>query len=225
MIRMKIFGTNRARSAARSLTHGVVSVSSTTSETDVATRSTMMTAAVMPWLVRPTAFPCQCHMGTTTLPCVMKLNMAGITMIPVKMGMNSHTRLMKNPSGSPENMARISVTAYIPRSAGACRRNAVAISRASIVKIFTRGSMRWSNPDWFAMSSPNMAWRIRLDAPSSVFSTKLPFFRLPMHPQGHRARSPWTSHLGVAAGSLPVARFMLPHAQSCPGPLDRHGSG
>ena len=45
------------------------------------------------------------------LPGVMKLNMAGIAMIPVKIGMNSHTRFTKNPSGSREATARTTVDA------------------------------------------------------------------------------------------------------------------
>ena len=44
MIRMKIRGTPRPRSAASSRTHGVVSVSSTTSEIDTATRLTTSAA-------------------------------------------------------------------------------------------------------------------------------------------------------------------------------------
>ena len=59
MIRMKIFGTYRARSAASSFVHGVVKVSRTTSETDVATRITSRPAPVRPCSVIPTGWPCQ----------------------------------------------------------------------------------------------------------------------------------------------------------------------
>ena len=45
---MNIRGTNSARSAASSRVHGVVSVSSTTSEIDVATRVTIRPADVRP---------------------------------------------------------------------------------------------------------------------------------------------------------------------------------
>ena len=46
-------GTNRARSPASSRFHGVVSVSRTTREIDVATRTTIRPAAWRPSLVTP----------------------------------------------------------------------------------------------------------------------------------------------------------------------------
>ena len=85
-----------ARSAASSRVHGVVSVSSTTSEIDVATRVTISPAEVRPWAVRPTSCPNQVPSGTTMSPGVMKLSVAGSTTMPVKIGTNSHTRLTKN---------------------------------------------------------------------------------------------------------------------------------
>ena len=45
------------------------------------------------------------------VPGVMKLNIAGIAMIPVKIGMNSHTRFTKKPTGSREAAARTTVEA------------------------------------------------------------------------------------------------------------------
>ena len=50
-------------------------------------------------------------------------------MMPVKIGMNSHTRLTKNPSGSAETIASRTVAAYIATSVGMFRTNAVTISR------------------------------------------------------------------------------------------------
>ena len=47
------------------------------------------------------------------------------------------------------------------------------------------------------MSWPNMTWRSSPALPSRVFSTKLPFLRFPIHPQGHIAISPCSSQAGV----------------------------
>ncbi len=206
MIRMKILGTYRARRPARSFVHGVVKVSRTTSETDVATRMTSRPAPVRPCSVIPTGWPFQCHSGRTIVPGVMKLNIAGITMMPVKIGMNSHTRLTKNPIGSAETIASRTVAAYITTSVGMFRTNAVTISRPRNDRIFTRGSSRWRKPRCWATSSPNIALRITPTAPERVFSTKLPFFRLPMHPHGHSASSPVTSHVGVGTCSACASR-------------------
>ena len=57
-----------ARSAASSRVHGVVSVSSTTSEIDVATRMTIRPAAVRPWLVMPDRVAEPVPSGTTMSP-------------------------------------------------------------------------------------------------------------------------------------------------------------
>ena len=105
-------GTTSARSAASSLAHGVVRVSSTTSEIDTATRLTIRPAACRPWLVMPTGWPNhQAPSGTTMWPWVTKLSVAGSTTMPVKIGMNSQTRLMKNDSVSCEAAASTSVEA------------------------------------------------------------------------------------------------------------------
>ena len=50
----------------------------------------------------PTGWPNQVPSGTTMSPGVMKLKVAGSTTMPVKIGMNSHTRLTKNDSESRE---------------------------------------------------------------------------------------------------------------------------
>ena len=63
MIRMKIRGMNSARRAASNRVQGVVSVMSTTSETEVATRMTIRPAVVSPCGVIPTGWPCQCRTG------------------------------------------------------------------------------------------------------------------------------------------------------------------
>ena len=89
-------GTPSARSADSSRAQGVVSVTSSTSEIDVATRMVMIAAAVSPWRVSPRPN----GSGTTISPGVTTLSVAGSTMMPVKIGMNSHTRLTKKPSGS-----------------------------------------------------------------------------------------------------------------------------
>ena len=94
----------------------------------------------------PTGCPFQCHSGRMIVPGVMKLNIAGITMMPVKIGMNSHTRLTKNPSGSAETIASRTVAAYITTSVGMFRTNAVTISRPRNDRILTRGSSRWRKP-------------------------------------------------------------------------------
>ena len=125
MMRMKIRGTNSARRLASSFVHGVVSVSRTTSETEVATLITISPADVRPCEVTPTALPFQCHRGSTIVPGVMKLSVAGSTMMPVKIGMNSHTRLTKKPTGSAESAASRSVPAYMASSTGMFRTSAV----------------------------------------------------------------------------------------------------
>ena len=53
MTSTKMRGTPSARSAASRRTHGVVSVTRTTSEMDVATRVTTSAALVSPWAVNP----------------------------------------------------------------------------------------------------------------------------------------------------------------------------
>ena len=92
--------------AASSRAQGVVSVTSITSEIDVATRIAIIAAAISPWRVRPSPN----GSGTTTSPAVTMLSVAGSTMMPVKIGMNSHTRLTKKPSGSADARASTSVT-------------------------------------------------------------------------------------------------------------------
>ena len=85
------------RSAASSRVHGVVSVSSTTSEIDVATRVTMIAAPCRPSLVTPTGVPNHVPSGTTIVPGRDEAQAwPGSTTMPVKIGMNSQTRLTKN---------------------------------------------------------------------------------------------------------------------------------
>src|SRR3954452_5490382 len=108
---MNIRGTKRARNAANNFDHGVVDVSSTTNEIEVATRATISAAEVRPWLVRPTSVPNHVPRERTTCPGVMTLSVAGSTMIPVKIGMKSHTRLTKNETESAETAASTSASA------------------------------------------------------------------------------------------------------------------
>ena len=106
-------GTNSERSDASSRFHGVVTVSSTTSEIDTATRVTISAAESSPWRVSPAGWPNQVPSGTTIWPCVMKLSVAGATTIPVKIGMKSHTRLTKNRRVRPDVVAITSVARYM----------------------------------------------------------------------------------------------------------------
>jgi len=117
----------------------------------------------------------------------MRLSVAGRTMIPVKIGTNSQTRLTKYDAGMREAMASRKATAYIPMSTGMLRVIATAITMARTVNALTRGSIICSRPRRAAMSSVNNAWRMTLDAPAMVLSTKLVLLRLPMQPQGHSA--------------------------------------
>ncbi len=103
---MNMRGTNNDRNAASSFVHEVVSVSSTTSETDVATRVTISAALVSPCDVSPTSWPNQVPSGTTMAPGVMRFSVAGRTTMPVKMGTKSQTRLTKKPSDSLDIAAR-----------------------------------------------------------------------------------------------------------------------
>ena len=98
-------GTPSARRADSSRAQGVVSVTSITSEIEVATRIVMIAAAISPCRVSPRPN----GSGTTTSPSVTMLSVAGSTMMPVKIGMNSHTRFTKNPSGSADARASTSV--------------------------------------------------------------------------------------------------------------------
>ena len=108
--RMNIRGTNSARSAASSAVHGVVIVSSTTSEIDVATRSTMSPAAVEPLRVRPTGWPNHVPSGTTIVPVGDEAERRrAARRSPVKIGTNSQTRLTKNRSDRPDVAASTSV--------------------------------------------------------------------------------------------------------------------
>jgi hypothetical protein len=133
---------------------------------------------------------------------VTKLNIAGITMIPVKIGMNSQTRLTKNAGDSREATARTSVPAYSAIRTSTLRASAAARSSSTRLSSFARASMRWSSPGCSVISSLNSAWR-RIEAPPRiVFSTKLPLRRLPMQPHGQRPTSASSSHCGVPARSL-----------------------
>ena len=76
-------------------------VSSTTSEIDTATRTMMSAAPCSPCAVSPTSWPNQVPSGTTIVPGVMRLSVAGSTTMPVKIGTKSQTRLTKNTSESP----------------------------------------------------------------------------------------------------------------------------
>ena len=97
-----IFGTNSARRAASSRFHGVVRVSRTTSEIEVATRITMIAAAVQALARDPelVAEP-RAERDRRSCPRVMTLSVAGSTTMPVKIGMNSHTRLTKKRERQP----------------------------------------------------------------------------------------------------------------------------
>ena len=98
---MKILGTKSARSAERRRVQGVVRVSSTTREIETATRTMMIAAPCSPSDVSPTSWPKQVPRGTTIVPGVIRLSVAGSTTMPVKIGMKSQTRLTKNTSDSP----------------------------------------------------------------------------------------------------------------------------
>jgi hypothetical protein len=89
----------------------VVKVSSTTSETEAATRATMSPAECRPCAVKPTGWPCQCHNVRTTSPGVTTESVAGSTTMPVKTGTNSQTRRMKNDTGTRDAAASASVPA------------------------------------------------------------------------------------------------------------------
>ena len=105
----------------------MVSVSSTTSEIDVATRITISPALCRPWLVSPTRCPNHDPSGTTMWPWVTKLKVAGRTTTPVKIGMNSHTRLTKNPTGRREAAASPRVARYMATSTGMLRTTAAVL--------------------------------------------------------------------------------------------------
>ena len=184
----------------------MVSVSSTTSEIDVATRITISPALCRPWLVSPTRCPNHDPSGTTMWPWVTKLKVAGRTTTPVKIGMNSHTRLTKNPTGRREAAASPRVAAYMATSTGMLRTRAAVISSPSRLASLTRGSIRCRRPGRAAVSSENIACRRTPAPPFRVFSTKLPLRRLPMHPQGQSPTSASRSHLGVADDGLAPLR-------------------
>ena len=97
MTRTNIRGTPSARSAASSRTHGVVSVSSTTSEIDTATRVTTSAAEVQALGGEALRVAVPVHSGSTSRRGVTMDSVAGSTTMPVKTGTNSHTRLMKKP--------------------------------------------------------------------------------------------------------------------------------
>src|SRR6185436_9921591 len=201
MTRTNIRVTPSARSAASSLTQGVVSVSRTTSEIDTATRRTTRAAEVSPCSVRPSGWPCQVHSSSTTVPSVTIDNVAGSTTTRVKTGMNSQTRLTKKPRGSREAAATTRVTRYIAtREAMLCSSDALT-SRTTRPTTLALGSSRCSRPAWAATSSPNITCRISAAPPFRVFSTNDPFLRLPLQPHGHIAGSPLTNHSGVGGRS------------------------
>ena len=101
-----------ARAAREQPDHGVVRVTSTTSEIEVAHAGhDQRRRSVSPCAVSPTGWPNQSPSGTTSSPGVTIENVAGSTTIPVKIGMNSQTRLTKKPSGSRDAAASARVTA------------------------------------------------------------------------------------------------------------------
>ena len=89
----------------------------------------------------------------------MKLNVAGSTTMPVKIGMNSHTRLMKydnrDPRGGGQQRARSAYIADEHRNVADQRSGNDAAP--SMVIALTRGSRRCSRPGCAAMSSVNNA--------------------------------------------------------------------
>ncbi len=195
-------GTNSARRAASSRAHGVVRVSSTTSEIDVATRITIRPAAVSPCWVRPTSLPNHVPRGTTTSPGVMKLKVAGSTTMPVKIGMNSHTRLTKNPSGRPDATARTSVASVATDQHGQVAHEGHADQQAEDrhqlhpgVESLQQAGLVGRRP---RRTSPGAAGRRRRRSSSHEAA----FLRLPMHPHGHSPTSGRSSQSGMAVASL-----------------------
>ena len=71
----------------------------------------MIAAPCRPCAVSPTSWPNQVPRGTTIVPGVMRLSVAGSTTMPVKIGMNSQTRLTKKTSDSPLTTPRASTAA------------------------------------------------------------------------------------------------------------------
>ena len=104
-------GTRSARSAARSRGQGVVTVSRTTTEIEVATRMTMRPAAVRPCAVKPTGVPNHVPSGTTMWPGVMTLSAAGSATTPVNNGTKSHTRRTRSRAGTCDADAASTVAA------------------------------------------------------------------------------------------------------------------
>ena len=97
--------------------------------------------------------------------------MAGISTIPVKIGTNSHTRMMKNPTDSRLSAASTRVSAYSTSSTGMVLRKAAVTTSASNPSSFTRGSSRCSSPGAALLSSLNITCRSRSVPPVSVFCT------------------------------------------------------
>src|SRR2546423_713814 len=80
--------------------HLVVSVTSTASDTLTATRLTISAAPTSPCRVSPSSWPNQVPSGTTIVPAVTTLSVAGSTTTAVKMGTNSQTRRTNIHSGT-----------------------------------------------------------------------------------------------------------------------------
>ncbi len=147
MTSTKIFGTPSARSAASSRTHGVVSVSSTTSEMDVATRVMMSPAPCRPCSVMPCGWPCQCHSGRTTSPGVIDRQRgrqhddAGEDRDEQPDPLDEEAERQPGHGGQARRCRRRRAPA-----AAASAASATATSRPIIVTSLTRGSSRCSSP-------------------------------------------------------------------------------
>src|SRR5512136_11036 len=103
-IKTNTSGTCNTPSALSTLFQGVVNTRSTVNETDVLTRNKRNSAVIAPVCVMTNPSG-KCASGG---PGVIKN--AGMATIPVKNGMNSHTRLTKKPMGTDESHASIRVT-------------------------------------------------------------------------------------------------------------------
>lgn len=128
------------------------------------------------------------------------LNVAGNRTIPVKIGMNNHTRLTKNPNGSALRTASSNVAAYNTSSAGIVCRNEPTTNNPNRGRNLYRASTRCNRPALAEVSSLNTTWWSTSSTGGQSLFDVGALAAFPMHPHGHNA----TSRLSNQSGAVVV---------------------
>src|SRR5450759_1599674 len=160
-------GTRSTPKAFKTLFHCVVRMNSTANETDVPTLNNKNRADTAPVRVITIPKGKSMRMG----PGVM--NSAGSATTPVKNGIKTQTRLIKNPNGTADTTARMSTQKYKTAMTANWWDRLTANKSMTIEITLRRGSNAWSNPFCRAIFSAKMDCSRLLLMLTSELSIKL----------------------------------------------------